>query len=127
MKTIIAASALVLGLAACSEETSQREVHDQEVTDLNTSNTDGKAYAQAQALPAGDFSEITFGGRIGEKTTAMTNASGSYADMRGFVTCPRGMDPCDPKTAPAGTVYTYVFVVYPGGDNDDSSGIGSKN
>ncbi len=131
MKTLLTASApmlaLSLAVSGCSDDPSPREVQDQEVTDLNTSNTDGKVYAQAKSIPAGDFSEITFGGRIGEKTTAMANSSGSYADMRGFVTCPRGLDPCDPKTAPEGTIYTYVVVVYPGGDNDDSTGIGSNN
>jgi hypothetical protein len=127
MRTLITASALALMLAACSDEPSPREVEDKEVTDLNSANTDGKAYAQARALPAGDFSEITFGGRMAEATAAMTNAAGAFADLRGFVACPRGTDPCDPKTAPEGTVYTYVLVVYPGGDNRAERGIGPNN
>ena len=126
-RTFITASALALALSGCSDDPTPREVKDQEVTDLNSANTDGKAYAQAKALPAGDLTEFTLGGRIGEKTAAMTNASGSYADLRSFVACPRGMDPCDPRTAPAGTVYTYVLVVYPGGDNDEDKGIGAGN
>lgn len=131
MRVLFTASApmlaVSLALAGCSDEPSQREVHDQEVTDLNSSNTDGKVDAQAKALPAGDFSEITFGGRTGEATTAMTTSAGSFADMRGFVTCPRGIDPCDPKSVPEGTRFTYVFVVYPGGDNKGETGIGSNN
>lgn len=131
MRKLLTASAPVIAvaltLAACSQEPSPREVQDQEVTDLNSANTDGKADAQAKALAAGDMTELTIGGRTGEKTTAMSNSAGNFADMRGYVACPKGMDPCNPGTAPAGTVYTYAFVVYPGGDNDDKSGIGQGN
>lgn len=127
MRTYTIAAALTLALAACSGEPSQREVEDQEVTDLNSANTDGKADAKAKALPPGDFSELTLGGRTREATSAMRNAAGNFADVRGFVACPRGIDPCDPATAPAGTVFTYVLVVYPGGDNNDDTGIGPGN
>ena len=127
MRKLLTVSALALMLAACSDDPSPREVQDREVTDLNTANTDGKAYAQAKALPAGDLTELRLGGRTGERTVAMENSTGSYADLRGYVACPQGMDPCDPKTAPAGTVFTYVFVVYPGGDNDEDTGVGSNN
>lgn len=124
---------LLLGaLAGCSDEPSPAEVEDREVTDLNRAGSDGAADAMARALPAGDFTELRLGAKIvGPKgpqvTGAMGNAAGSFADLRGYVACPAGMDPCDPKTAPAGTVYTYVLVVYPGGDNDDDSGIGGNN
>lgn len=127
MKNLLAVSALALALAACSDDPSQREVKDQEVTDLNSANSNSEAIAKAKSMPAGDLTEFTLGGRIDEKTVAMTNSAGSFADLRSFVACPKGMDPCDPKTAPEGTVYTYVMVVYPGGDNDDDTGIGSKN
>ena len=127
MRTLITASAISLILAGCSGEPSPREVQDQEVTDLNTANTDGKAYAQAKALPAGDLTEFTLGGRTGEKTSAMSNEAGQFADLRGFVACPKGVDPCKPETAPAGTVYTYALVVYPGGDNNDDTGVGPGN
>jgi hypothetical protein len=127
MRISATASALALGLAACSQEPSPREVQHQEVTDLNTADTDGKAYAKARSLPAGDMTEFTLGGRFGEKAIAMSNSAGNFADLRGYVACPKGIDPCDPRTAPAGTVYTYAFVVYPGGDNEDDSGIGPGN
>ncbi|MGX7926024.1 hypothetical protein ACWPMX_05565 [Tsuneonella sp. HG094] len=123
----IPALALAMSLAACSDEPTTAEVSDKEVTDLNSANTDGKAYAQAKALPAGDLTELRLGGRTAERTTAMANDSGSFADLRSYVACPAGMDPCDPANAPAGTVFTYVFVVYPGGDNNDDTGIGSNN
>ena len=124
----IAASMVALALAGCSDrDPSPREVRDQEVTDLNRVDSDGEAVAAAKALLAGDFTEFTLGGRITEKTQAMRNSAGNFADLRSFVACPKGMDPCDPKTAPAGTVYTYVMVVYPGGDNDDDTGIGPGN
>ena len=127
MRNLIAAGALALIVAGCSDDPSQREVQDQEVTDLNKVDSDGEAIAKAKAIPAGDFTEFTLGGRIGEKTVAMTNSAGSFADLRSFVACPKGVDPCNPETAPEETVYTYVMVVYPGGDNDDGTGIGSKN
>ena len=114
-------------LAGCSDDPTPREVKDQEVTDLNRIDSDGEAVAAAKALPAGDFTEFPLGGRISEKTQAMRNSAGNFADLRSFVACPKGVDPCDPKTAPAGTVYTYVMVVYPGGDNDDDTGIGPGN
>ncbi len=127
IRNLFAASTLALALAACSDDPTPREVQDQEVTDLNRTGSDSAAVAKAKSMPAGDLTEFTLGGRIGEKTVAMTNSAGSFADLRSFVACPKGMDPCDPATAPAGTVYTYVMVVYPGGDNDDSTGIGSNN
>lgn len=131
MRKLLTASALalapILALAACSDDPSPREVRDQEVTDLNSANTDGKAEALAKALPAGDLTELRLGGRFGERTAAMANGSGSFADLRGYVACPQGMDRCDPKRAPAGTVFTYVLVVYPGGDNDEDTGIGANN
>lgn len=127
MRKLLTASALALLAAACSNEPSEREVQDQEVTDLNSVDSDGEAVAKSKSLPAGDLTEFALGGRIGEKAAAMRNAAGNFADLRGFVACPKGVDPCDPKTAPAGTVYTYTLVVYPGGDNDDDTGIGPGN
>ena len=38
-----------------------------------------------------------------------------------------GVEPCDPKTAPKGTVYTYVHIVYPGEDNEPESGGSEAN
>jgi hypothetical protein len=125
MRKLIVTSALALALSGCSDDPTPREVQDQEVTDLNRVDSDGEADAAAKALPAGDFTEFTLGGQIDEKTQAMRNSAGNFADLRSFVACPKGMDPCDPRTAPEGTVYTYVMVVYPGGDNDDDTGIGS--
>jgi hypothetical protein len=128
---MFAVSALALSLAACSDPTPDT-VQDRQVTDLNSVNTDGKAAAQAKALPAGDFTELRLGGKIRgpqgfELIGAMANDSGSFADLRAYVACPAGTIVCDPKTQPEGTVYTYAFVVYPGGDNDPASGIGANN
>jgi hypothetical protein len=54
--------------------------------------------------------------------SALSAPNGNLADMRSYVACPRGMDPCDPANAPAGTVFTYVHVVYPGSDNAPDNG-----
>ena len=75
MRKLLTAPALALAfsLAGCSDEPTTAEVNDKEVTDLNSANTDGKAYAQAKALPAGDLTELRLGGRTAERTTAMAN------------------------------------------------------
>lgn len=133
MRTLSLALPLAaLALAGCSDDPAPTEVEDREVTDLNRARSDGAADAMARALEAGDFTELRLGAKIEgpqgpEVVGAMSNAAGSFADLRGYVACPRGMDPCDPETAPVGTVYTYVLVVYPGGDNDPKTGIGDKN
>ncbi len=51
------------------------------------------------------------GRRDEEVRGRLTNADGAFADITSFVACPAGMDPCDPATAPAGTIYTYVHVI----------------
>ena len=132
MRNFIVASALVLTLSACSDEPTPAQTADKEATDLTDVDSDGEAHAAAKALPAGDFMDFTLGGRLvgpkgPEVTGAMTNSAGSFADLRGYVACPQDVEKCDPRNAPDGTVYTYVFVVYPGGDNDDDTGIGPNN
>lgn len=137
MRAILTASALALAsslaLSACSDDPSPAEVKDQEVTDLNRVHSDGEAYAKGKALPAGDLTEFTLGDHVkgddkAEGTTrAMSNSAGNFADLRSFVACPKGTTACDPKTLPAGTVYTYVLVVYPGGDNKATKGSGVNN
>lgn len=129
MRVILSASILTLALAACSADPTPAEVNDQEVTDLNTVNSDGEAYAKGKALPAGDLTEVTLGGKVKgpngfEVTDTMANDAGNFADMRAYVACPKGTVVCDPARQPAGTVYTYVFVVYPGGDNGGPKGPG---
>lgn len=121
------AAGSALALAACSDGTV-----DSEVTDLNGATTTSEAEALAAALDAGDFMDLKLGAKIvgpqgPEVEGAMSNAEGNFADIRSFVACPAGMDVCDPKTAPDGTVYTYVHVVYPGEDNQADSGSGTGN
>ena len=121
------ALASALALAACSENADE-----QAVTDLNRVETDGEAEAAAEALTAGDFAALRLGAKIvgpqgDEVSGALGNAEGNFADIRSFVACPAGMDPCDPATAPEGTIYTYVHVVYPGEDNDPDTGDTSAN
>ncbi|WP_120717919.1 hypothetical protein [Tsuneonella amylolytica] len=133
MRVLFTASALALALAACSADPAPADTERQEVTDLNSADTDGKAGAMAKALTAGDMTEFTLGAHVaGEDkaegtTRPMKNEAGNFADLRSYVACPKGMTTCDPKTAPAGTVYTYVLVVYPGGDNRGDRGVAAGN
>ena len=136
MKRLATCSLLSLALAAsaCSDgaeyEDEANTATGSDVTDLNTVNTDGDAISKAVDREKGDFGELQLGGRIvgpqgPEVRAALSNASGNYADIRSFVACPDGMDPCDPATAPEGTVFTYVHIVFPGEDNDASTGSGA--
>lgn len=112
-----------MSVAACSDQPDVKE------TDLTVATTDGEANALSNDIPAGDFMELQLGAKIvgpqgAEVESAFANAEGKFADVRSYVACPAGMDPCDPATAPKGTVYTYVHVVTPGEDNDSSTGAG---
>lgn len=129
---IALAAALALGLAACSDNADGEIGPDTDVTDMQSAATDAERASMAVARPAGDFAELSLGAKIvgpqgPEIKAALSNETGNFADMRSYVACPAGMDPCDPKTAPAGTIFTYVFIVYPGEDNDPSTGSGSGN
>ncbi|RDC59870.1 hypothetical protein HME9302_01066 [Alteripontixanthobacter maritimus] len=126
IKLAAALPALAL-LAACGGEPA-----DEDVADLDTPETASEQMAAHQALEAGAFADLKLGAKIvgpqgPEVMGTLSNAEGNFADIRSFVACPAGMDPCDPKTAPDGTVYTYVHVVYPGEDNEGGSGAGEGN
>ena len=121
-RSALLALAGAAALAACSDNADE-----QAVTDLNRVETDGEAEAASEALVAGDFAALRLGAKVegpqgDEVIAALGNSSGNFADMRSYVACPAGMDPCDPANAPEGTVYTYVHVVYPGQDNDPDAG-----
>jgi len=130
-----AASALTLAfaIAACSPgadvEDDDATVTGSDVTDLNDANTTADAISMAVDREKGDFGELKLGAKIvgprgPEVKVALSNAAGSFADMTSYVACPEGMTECDPKTAPEGTVYTYVHIVFPGEDMDPSTGSG---
>ena len=123
-KTLAATLALpALALAACTPEA---EVADED--DLAAEQEE--AEVESEALSAGNFDELQLGAKIvgpqgDEVITTLRNETGAFADIRSYVACPADMDVCDPSTAPAGTVYTYVHVVYPGEDNDADTGSGA--
>ena len=101
-----------------------------ETTDLDDIESDGDAEAARRALPAGDFLELSLGAKIvgpeGEEVKArMENEAGAFADITSYVACPAGITRCDPASLPEGTVYTYVHIVYPGEDNDPTTGSAS--
>ena len=123
MKHLIATSVLAFALAACSNDA---EV--EEDTDLAAETEEDEV--ASEAIPFTDFADLDLGAKIvgpqgDEVISRFSNETGAFADVRSYVACPAGMDPCDPATAPEGTVYTYVHVVYPGEDNDPESGSGA--
>ena len=112
MNKIVFALPLSLALAACGSA-------DEPPTDLENAESDGAAAALARNIEAGEFLDLDLGAKIvgpqgPEVTSALSNAEGNFADLRSFVACPADMTECDPATAPEGTIYTYVHVVYPG-------------
>ncbi|MWV28090.1 hypothetical protein [Aurantiacibacter rhizosphaerae] len=112
-------------LSACSAEP---EVDN----DTDLAAEDEEAEIARESLNAGDFADLQLGAKIvgpqGEEVKGrLTNETGAFADITSFVACPAGMDECDPATAPEGTIYTYVHTVYPGEDNDPSTGSGDGN
>lgn len=118
---------MLLSLAACSGEE-----QDIDITDLESAQSESEEAAMDVALRAADYIDLELGAKIvgpqGDQVEGrMRNAEGAFADIRSYVTCPAGMDPCDPSKAPAGTIYTYVHVVYPGEDNQSDTGSGSGN
>lgn len=126
----IAALAAALAVSACSQE--PESVTGSDETDLDSAQTDGEAAALAAAMRAGDFGDLQLGAKVvgpqgPEVNSTLSTAEGNFADMRSYVACPSGMPDCDPASAPDGTVYTYVHVVYPGEDNNADTGAGTGN
>ena len=120
MNPRLAIPAIALLAAACGDQT--------EVPDDNLVPENQEAEVAREALPQGDFAELELGAKVAEDvTTRLANETGAFADMRSYVACPAGMTVCDPATAPEGTVYTYVHVVYPGEDNNPATGSGDGN
>ena len=112
----------LLALSACGDNGAENS----DLADLNRAESDGEREAMVEAVPATDFMDLQLGGRIGDEFKGrLGNEEAAFADIRGYVTCPAGLDPCDPARAPAGTVYTYVLVVYPGEDNQPDTGSGN--
>jgi hypothetical protein len=69
-----------------------------------------------KTLIPSDLAKLTLGARIAGADTQGTFVSDkqTLATVSSYVACPEGVTPCDPQTAPAGTVYTYVHRVTPG-------------
>ncbi|GGA04956.1 hypothetical protein GCM10010923_13150 [Blastomonas marina] len=121
------AACAALALAACAEDPSTVAGTDE--TDLDNVDTESEREAAAAALEAGDFANLELGAKIvgpqgPEVKTTLSNDAGIFADITSYVACPAEMSTCDPATAPRGTVYTYVHIVYPGEDNDPTTGAG---
>ncbi len=121
-RQFLIASPLVLALAACGGTAD-------DTAELEVATTDGETEALASAIDAGDFADLSLGAKIvgprgPEVKTSLSNEAGNLADITSYVACPADMDVCDPKTAPKGTIYTYVHIVFPGEDMDPTTGSG---
>ncbi|GMN01560.1 hypothetical protein [Erythrobacter sp. MTPC3] len=122
----------MLALAACGDPAEDTSVLDmpEDSAELETPTTDGEAAALARSIEPGDFADLRLGAKIEgpqgpEVQTSLSNGAGIFADITSYVACPDGMEVCDPATAPEGTIYTYVHIVYPGEDNDPATGAGT--
>ncbi|RGP40710.1 hypothetical protein BPTFM16_00998 [Altererythrobacter insulae] len=121
-KSIALPITLATALAACGE-------NEYEMAELEVATTDGETEALARALEPGDFADLNLGAKIEgprgpEVKASLGNEVGNLADITSYVACPEGMEVCDPKTAPEGTIYTYVHIIYPGEDMDPMTGSG---
>ncbi len=67
-------------------------------------------------VPA-DFAALRLGAKIAgsEAESRFASEGQTLAEVASYVACPEGVAACDPKALPAGTVYTYVHRVTPGG------------
>ncbi|MDA7787848.1 hypothetical protein N8940_01280 [Sphingomonadaceae bacterium] len=124
--------AATVSLAALATLSACGDAPEEDSTDLEVATTESEEAAMDAAREAGDFLDLQLGAKIvgpqgPEVEGALSNAEGNFADIRSYVACPAGMDPCNPKTAPEGTVYTFVHTVFPGEDNQDDSGSGQAN
>ncbi len=122
------AAVAALALSACAEDPSTVEGTDE--TDLDDANTESAREAAAAALNAGEFATLKLGAKIvgpqgPEVKATLSNDAGNFADITSYVACPEDFTTCDPENAPKGTIYTYVHTVYPGEDNDASTGAGA--
>lgn len=129
MKQLALALPLIALCSACSDNPT---VTGSDVTDLETAETVSEAEVLADSLETGDFGALKLGAKIvgpqgPEVKAKLSNAAGDFADITSYVACPEAMTTCDPATAPEGTIYTYVHIVYPGEDNDPDTGGSEAN
>lgn len=68
------------------------------------------------SLVPADFAKIRLGAKIkgADGDGKFVSDGQTLAEVASYVACPAGVTVCDPKTVPAGTVYTYVHRVTPG-------------
>ena len=123
LRPALAAFAAISTVACASEP-------DPDDVDIDVATTDGEAEAMAREIPAGDFADLPLGAKIvgprgPEVKVRLSNEAGAFADMTSYVACAGGVDPCDPNNVPAGMPFTYVHTVYPGEDNDPTTGSGA--
>lgn len=79
----------------------------------DASPTPTATVAAPRTLIAADFDPATLGARVPGMESTDTEIGGGTARVSAFVACPKAMTACDPRTAPEGTIYTYVLTVTP--------------
>lgn len=123
VSNFIGCAALVLAsasLGACADNDSGNSP-DNAVNEATGDDTPLAETTNDRAIPAMDFDNEQLGAKIEGPVGPEVNASflldgKSYGDIESYVACPTNISDCNPKTLPAGTIYTYVHVVTPGVD-----------
>jgi hypothetical protein len=87
-------------------------------TEAEPSPTPTATPDKPKTLVPADLGQLVLGARIegpqGPETSGTFTVDGeTLGEVVSYVACPEGMDPCDPATAPEGTIYTYVHKVTP--------------
>lgn len=115
--------ALVLALAplaACSSEQTTGE----------SAAADNEAEALSETkdiVTPTDYASLALGGAVqgplGPEIEGSLISDGvALGNISSSVYCPQAMEACDPETAPAGTIYTYVYHIRPGFDGPNDEG-----
>ncbi len=124
--TLATATLPALALAACGDPVTEGSVADEDFA-LESADRESEVQARSRTIEAGDFAKLDLGAKVegpqgSEVKTSLSNEMGVLAEVTSYVACPAGMAICNPSASPAGTVYTYVHVVYPGEDRPSRSG-----
>ena len=122
MKRLVAASLFcTVALSACGGDPTPPTQEEKDVIQPEA----GTAAATGNTQAA-DFDTLKLGAKIDGPVGPEVEASfktdlAAIGDIKGYVACSDGTAACDPKSVPAGMVYTYVYRVTPGVDDPNDA------